>query len=114
MKGPRGFAYACLPSRALLTPQSKRFQQKISQTKRMLNNYICAAKNESSLFKFSNAANLFQNLFIEYRGIEFDNQIWATVLLTIYMATLFIAYRPKSESANPFQIPIIDSTCALA
>ena len=28
MKGPRGFAYACLPSRALLTPQSKRFQQK--------------------------------------------------------------------------------------
>ena len=44
MKGPRGFAYACLPSRALFTPQGKRFQPKISQTKRMLNNYIYAAK----------------------------------------------------------------------
>ena len=76
-------------------------------------------RNKSSLFKFSNAANLFQNLIIEsmcFRALEFDNQttlIWKTVLLTIYMATLFIAYRPKSVSANPFQIPIIDSICGI-
>ena len=102
MKGPRGFAYACLPSRALFTPQGKRFQPKISQTKRMLNNYIYAVKDESSLFKFSNAANLFQNLIIEsmcFRALEFDNQttlIWKTVLLTLWqLCSLYIDRSPS-------------------
>ena len=73
MKRPRGFAYACLPSRALLTPQSKRFQRKKIQTKRI----VYCKQFENSLFKISNAAKLFENLIVEsvcFRALEFDNQ----------------------------------------
>ena len=108
----------CIRLSALKSPSHPSEQafsaKKIFQTKRI----VYSKQFENSLFKISNAAKLFEKLIVE--SVLQRPRVWWSNHLDLedcpldYMATLFIAYRPKSESANPFQIPIIDSTCALA